>query len=235
MSTYKLLTVDKLMVGEIVPMLSGTSTVLSVGTFASTTVGEGKGTTLSSTRTSALRTYTDDGGVVVGATNLRAAAFRLLNTKDTLLECTQSGSCSQIKIYRASGAVDLGVNARYSGAWGYVEMAVSAASSATITGSVVAGVRATVEIDKAFTVATGAVVAGLQIEGKFTGAMTATGRCSAINIEAQSTGAFDTVLSFNSATLCGVEANTDATAANRTYRIKCNVAGTPFYLNGYAA
>lgn len=198
------------------------SNTISIGTFASAAAGSG--IALSSSKTAAARIYADDGGVALTGTDIRAGICRLLITKALAdRDLTLSGFVGQIKV----GAVDISANTSYvAGLRGYLEVtALGTIANAT-------AVRACVDLPSTAVIGSGGVLSGLMIDA-VTLAGTHTGSAAMINVPNPGAGTWDYFLNFGSAP-GAIVADTGSTPSNATYKIKCRIGSTDFYLAGFA-
>lgn len=201
---------------------SAAAPFVQVGKFVSAATGSGM--VLNSTKTKAFAVYADDGGTALSGTDIRTSISRMLITKAiTDSDLTLSGHVGQIKV----GAVDISANTSYvSGLRGYLEV-TAAGTVHTAT-----GVRAGVDLPSTAVIATGGVLSGLLIDA-ITLAGTHTGVAAMVNVPNPGAGTWDYFLNFGSAP-GAIVADTSATPANATYKIKCRIGSTDFYLAGFA-
>lgn len=201
---------------------SGGAPLLQIGKFVSAAVGSGM--VLNSTKTKAFAVYTDDGGTALSGTDIRVGLGRLLITKAiTDTDLTLSGWVGQIKV----GAVDISANTSYiAGVRGYIEIV----AAGTVYNA--AGLRGCVELPSTAVIATGGILSGVMIDA-VTLAGTHTGKASMVHIPNPGAGTWDYFLDFGSAP-GAIAADTSATPANATYKIKCRIGSTDFYLAGFA-
>jgi hypothetical protein len=195
---------------------------ISLGIFNSTKPGYG--IKLSSGVTAAFRIYADDGGVALAGGDIRVGVSRLLITKAiTDTDLTLSGFVGQIKV----GAVDISANTSYiSGLRGYIEVK----AGGTIYNA--SGVRACVDLPSTAVIDTSGILSGLMIDA-VTLAGTHTGKASMVHIPNPGAGTWDYFLDFGSAP-GAIEADTSDIPSAATYKIKCRIGSTDFYLIGVA-
>lgn len=201
---------------------AGGAPLIQVGKFVSAAIGSGM--VLNSTKTKAFGVYTDDGGVALAGSDIRAGVFRMLVTTaiaDT--DLTLSGLVGQIKV----GAVDISANTAYvAGLRGYLEIV----AGGTVYNAT--GVRACVELPSTAVINTGGILSGLIIDA-ISLAGTHTGKASMVHIPNPLAGTWDYFLDFGSAP-GAIVADTSATPGNATHKIKCRIGSVDFYLIGFA-
>lgn len=199
-----------------------TKGTLNVGVFSSAT--QGSGVKLSSSVTAAARIYADDGGVALSGTDIRVGVARLLvTTAITDTDLTLSGFVGQIKV----GAVDISANTSFlAGLRGYIEVVAGG------TVYIASGLRGCVDLPSTAVIATNGILSGLLIDA-VTLAGTHTGKASMIHIPNPGAGTWDYFLDFGSAP-GAIVADTSGTPANATYKVKCRIGSTDFYLAGFA-
>lgn len=200
----------------------GGAPFFSIGNFVSAAVGSGM--ILNSTKTKAFAVYADDGGVALSGTDIRVGVARMLITKaiaDT--DLTLSGFVGQVKV----GAVDISPNTSYiAGLRGYIEVV----AAGTIYNA--AGLRGCVDLPSTAVIATGGILSGLMIDA-VTLAGTHTGKASMVHIPNPGAGSWDYFLDFGSAP-GAIAADTSNIPSAATYKIKCRIGSTDFYLIGVA-
>ena len=182
----------------------------------------GFGLRLSSARTGILKVHADDGGIIMSSGTNRAIQGRTLLTA-VHTAGTFCGVQGQIKAVLSSstGAPDWAV-----GVWGYAE------ADGITTVKNLFGVRATVDIPSGAVIASGGRVAGLCIDSIYMGG-THTGKAAMIYIPNSNDGEWDYFLDFGSAP-GAIVADTSNIPAAATYKIKCRIGSTDFYLIGVA-
>ncbi|MEN6473757.1 MAG: hypothetical protein ABFD81_07080 [Syntrophaceae bacterium] len=202
--------------------VSGAAPFVQVGKFVSAAVGSGM--VLNSTKTKAFAVYTDDGGTALSGTDIRVGLGRLLITKAiTDTDLTLSGWVGQIKV----GAVDISANTSYiAGVRGYIEVV----AGGTIYNAT--GLRGCVELPATAVIASGGILSGVMIDA-ITLAGTHTGKASMVHIPNPGAGTWDYFLDFGSAP-GAIVADTSNLPAAATYKIKCRIGSTDFYLIGVA-
>jgi hypothetical protein len=93
----------------------------------------GNGITLSSSLTAAFRSHADDGGVLLGASAVRAGVSRFLCTLSHSNETSMFGHQSQVKIYCSAASITLTTGNR-AGAWNMIEASVATSKTLTLSG-----------------------------------------------------------------------------------------------------
>jgi hypothetical protein len=129
----------------------------------------------------------------------------------------------QIKV----GAVDISANTSYvAGVRGYVEIA----AGGTVYNAT--AIRACAELPATAVIATSGILSGVMIDAVTLGG-THTGKASMVHIPNPGAGTWDYFLDFGSAP-GAIVADASNIPATATYKIKCRIGSTDFYLVGVA-
>jgi hypothetical protein len=102
---------------------------LSIGTSSST---YGSGLKLTSSKTSVLRAYADDGAAVIGDAAVRSGVFRFLNTVSQTGETSMFGAQAQFKI--KAPLDNTLTSGNRAGSWNYCEIAGTTSKTVTLSG-----------------------------------------------------------------------------------------------------
>lgn len=198
---------------------SGGAPLFQIGKFVSAAVGSGM--IVNSSKTKAHAVYADDNSVALTAGAYKAALARLLILGTCAAgDISAFGHQGQLKV---KGDMSLATG-HLAGAYGYLELA----SGGNV--NVAAGVKAMADLPSGATV-TG-ILSALLIASNDLGG-TKTGKCSMVHIPNPVSGTWDYFLDFGSAP-GAIAADTSATPANATHKIKCRIGATDFYLIGFA-
>jgi hypothetical protein len=193
---------------------------VQVGEFSSATAGSGL--KLSSSRTAAMRVYTDDGGVALTATVYRAIIGRHLHA--TAL------TTGDISVFGVQGHFKAVANcygiSMVGGVWAYNESSGSISVGCTIQG-LYSGLVARVDAPSGVTIAASSYVSAIGIDADLGG--THTGKAAVLHIKNPVAGVWDYFAVFNTAT--GAIAAQSGGSLTVTYKIPVLVeGGTVIYI-----
>ena len=195
---------------------------MQVGEFSSTAAGKGLG--VNSNRTALHRVYADDAATAMTAGTFRAALARFLVTTAVTIGATICGFVGQIKVGGVAAAVDWLV-----GLWGYAETV----SGATV-GSVIAGVRGTVDIPSGAAIASGKVACAF-VADSIDLSGTHTGKAAAIHVPNPGAGTWDSLIKLGSATGGTSAGSTKTTPTGVDLWLVIDVNGTTYYAPMYTS